>query len=73
MAPIMNRSILISKVCNSDNRQTGSYIHVHMDIMECKVYPHSMLIDSLYRVHCQPIISINENMHNQFARDINYL
>ena len=73
MVPILNRSILISKVCNSDNMQTSSHIHVHMDIMECKVSPHSMLIDSLYRVHCQSIISSNEKMHNQFAIDNNYL
>ena len=42
MVPILNRSILISKVCNSDNIQTWSHIHVHMDIMECKVSPNSM-------------------------------
>ena len=34
--------ILISKVCNSDNIQTWSHIHVHIDIMECKVSPNSM-------------------------------
>ena len=34
--------ILISKVCNSDNIQTWSHIHVHIDIMECKVSPKSM-------------------------------
>ena len=60
MVPILNRSILISKVCNSDNMQTWSCIHVNIHIMECKVSPHSMLIDSLYRVHSQPIISKNE-------------
>ena len=52
-------------------------IHIHvcilMDIMECRVLPHSMYIDSLYRVHCQPIISSNEKTHNQFAIDNNYL
>ena len=42
MVPILNGSIIISKVCNSDNMQTLSHIHVHMDIMECKVSPHSM-------------------------------
>ena len=42
MVAILNRSILISKVCNSDNMQTWSHIHVHMDMMECKVSPHSM-------------------------------
>ena len=42
MVPILNRSILISKVCNSDNMKIWSHIHVHMDIMECKVSPHSM-------------------------------
>ena len=42
MVPILNRSILISKVCNSDNMQTWSNIHVHMDIMEYKMSPHSM-------------------------------
>ena len=42
MVPILNRSIFISKVCNSDNIQTWSHINVHMDIMECKVSPHSM-------------------------------
>ena len=34
---ILNESILISKVCTIDNIQTWSNIHVHMDIMECKV------------------------------------
>ena len=42
MVPILNRSILISKVCKSDNMQTWSHICVHMDIMEFKVLPHSM-------------------------------
>ena len=42
MVPILNRSILISKVCNSDNMKTWSNIHVHRDIMEYKVSPHSM-------------------------------
>ena len=50
-----------------------SNIHVHMDIMECKVSPHSMYIESLYRVYCQPILSSNEKKHNQFAIDNNYL
>ena len=39
MVPILNRSILISKVCNSDNMQTWSHIHVHIDIMKCKSVP----------------------------------
>ena len=43
MVPILNRSILISKVCTNDNMQTWSHIHVHMDIMEYKVSPHSMV------------------------------
>ena len=42
MVPILNRSILISNICNSDNMQTWCHIHVYMDIMECKVSPHSM-------------------------------
>ena len=42
MVPILNRSILISKVCNSDNMQTWIHICVHMDIMECKMSPQSM-------------------------------
>ena len=42
MVPILNRSILISGVCNSYNIQTWSHVHVHMDIMESKVSPHSM-------------------------------
>ena len=42
MVPNLNRSILISKVCNSDDMQTWSPICVHMDIMEWKVCPHSM-------------------------------
>ena len=42
MVPILNRSILISKVCDSDNMKTWSNIHVHRDIMEFKVSPHSM-------------------------------
>ena len=42
MVPIFNRSILISKVSKGDNIQTWSHINVHMDIMECKVSPHSM-------------------------------
>ena len=50
-----------------------SHIHVLMDIMECKVSPHSMYIESLYRVYCQPIISSNEKTHYQFAIDNNYL
>ena len=41
IVPILNRSILISKVCTSDNMQTWSNIHAHMHIMECKVTPHS--------------------------------
>ena len=42
MVPILNRSILISKVCDSDNMKTWSHIHVKIDIMECKVSPHTM-------------------------------
>ena len=42
MVPILNRSILISKVCNSDDMQTWSHIHAHMDIMEGTASPHSM-------------------------------
>ena len=60
MVPILKRFILISKVCNSDNMQTWSHINVHIANMECKVSPHSMYIGSLYRVHCQPIIPINQ-------------
>ena len=40
--PILNRSIFISKVCNSNNMQTWSHIHVHIIIRECKISPHSM-------------------------------
>ena len=42
MVPILNRSILISKVSKGDNIQTWSHINVHMDILKCKVSPHSM-------------------------------
>ena len=42
MVPMLDRSIFISKVCNSDNMSASSHICVHMDIMECKVSPHSM-------------------------------
>ena len=45
MIPIFNRSILISKVCNSDIIQTWSHINVHMDIMKCKVSP-ALHVDS---------------------------
>ena len=73
MVPILNTPTLMSKVCNSDNMQTWRHLHVHVDIMECKGSPHSIKIDSLCRVHCQPLISINEKMHNQFAMDNNSL
>ena len=52
MVPILNRSILISKFCNSDNIQTWSHINVHLDILENKVSPHSMSIHSPYPYLC---------------------
>ena len=44
-----------------------------MDITKCGVSPHSMWFDSLFRVHCQPIICSNEKTPNQFVIDNNYL
>ena len=48
MVPILDRSILISKVCISVNMQTWSHICVHMDIMECKVSSLSIYTHTLY-------------------------
>ena len=36
MVPILNRSILISKVCDSDNMKTWSNIHVHIILWNLK-------------------------------------
>ena len=44
MVAILNRSILISKVCNSNNIQKWSHIFVHMYIIECKSVS-SLLLD----------------------------
>ena len=52
MVPVLNRSLLISKVCNSDNMQTWSHINIHMDIMEYKMSSHSMQIHTLYQYPC---------------------
>ena len=57
-------SISMSVYNNIDNNFLWKYPYI---------MPHPMYIDSLYRVHCQPIISSNEKTHNQFAIDNNCL